>query len=296
MRRWWKIARQAGAAWLGDNAFAHSAAVSFYTLFSLAPITLIAVSLVGLVFGEDVARRQLLAQITQLIGKQSAEMVRNALTAAHLDHGSTFSTVAGAVLLGVGATTVFVQLQRSMNEIWGVTAKPSRNTWLLLLLKRLISFAMVLTVGFLLLTSLILTTALSAAIDLLRGWMSVPGWALRGADVATGIVIITILFALLFKLMPDVRIGWRETWLGALTTAALFTIGRYGIALYLSHATLASSYGAAGSLVALLLWIYYSCAIFFYGVEFVRAHASAHGVAVMPKSTAVRVRREILRD
>jgi len=284
----------AAKAWNEHNAFRHSAAVSFYTLFSLAPITLIAVGLAGFFFGKDMAAHQFSAQITQLVGKQSAELIQKNMEANSLGHQSVIKTAFGAFLLVIGATTVFGQLQGSLNDIWGVIAKPSKSGWVLLILQRLISFAMVLTIGFLLAASMIISTALTAMIELTQGWMTVPPWVLRTADLGVGLIVLTLLFALLFKVLPDVRIRWREAWLGAFVTAVLFSVGRLLIAMYLGHSTIASSYGAAGSLVALLIWIYYSCAILFFGAEFIRAHRLALGRPIEPKDTAVLVRQEIV--
>lgn len=294
MPRWLRIAVEAARAWNADNAFKHSAAVSFYTLFSLAPVTLIAVGVAGFFFGRDIATRQFAAQMTQLVGASSAELVQKAMAANEISDRSWISTAIGALLLVIGATTVFGQLQQSFNDIWSVMAKPSRSAWVVLLVQRLISFAMVLIIGFLLLTSLIVSTALSATIEVAKDWMTIAPWVLRVTDLGVSLAIITLLFALMFKVLPDVRILWREAWLGAFVTAVLFSVGRFLIALYLGHSTVASSYGAAGSLAALLIWIYYSCAILFYGMEFVRAHRRSAGRPVEPKETAVRVRREIV--
>jgi membrane protein len=296
MPRWLRILIDAGKSWNADNAFKHAAAVSFYTLFSLAPITLIAVGIAGFFFGQEIATHQFSSQITQLVGKESAELIQKTMTASALQHRSLLSTVIGAALLIIGATTVFGQLQSSLNDIWSVPAKPSRSGWIVMIVQRLISFAMVLTIGFLLVTSLILTTALTMAIEVAKTWLTIAPALLRAADLGIGVIIITALFTLLFKVLPDVRIDWREAMLGAFVTAVLFTIGRFLIALYLGHSTIASSYGAAGSLVALLIWIYYSCAIFFYGAEFVRAHRLAYGGKVEPKVTAVLVRREYVNE
>jgi membrane protein len=294
MPRWVRIMIDAGKGWMADNAFKHSAAVSFYTLFSLAPITIIAVGIAGYVFGKEVASRQLSSQVTQLVGNASAELIEKTSEAAIRTEGTVWSKAMGAFLLVVGATTVFAQLQASLNDIWGVTAKPSRSGWIVMIMRRLISFAMVLTVGFLLLTSLVLSTALTAAIALLEGWLTIAPWVLKLLDVGVGLVVITILFALLFKVLPDVKVNWREVWLGAFVTAALFTAGRMLVALYLGHSTVANSYGAAGALVALLMWVYYSCAILFFGAEFIKAHHVLHGHKIVPKKTAVLVRREIV--
>ncbi len=296
MPRWLRILVDAGKAWNADNAFKHSASVSFYTLFSLAPITLIAVGVAGFFFGKDTAAHQFSAQITQLVGKESAELIQKTMEASAPEHRSWFKTALGAALLVLGATTVFGQLQGSLNDIWGVTAKPSRSGWIIMIMQRLVSFAMVLTIGFLLATSLILTTALTAAVEVAKGWFTIAPWVLRVADLGVGLAIITVLFAMFFKVMPDVKINWREAFVGAFVTALLFTLGRFLIALYLGHTTIVKTYGAAGSLVALLLWIYYSCAILFFGAEFVKAHRLAHGESIVPKETAVLVHKEIVKE
>lgn len=294
MPRWLKILVDAGKAWNGDNAFKHSAAVSFYTLFSLAPITIIAVGIASIFFGEDIAQKQFSTQIGQLVGESSAEVIQKAMEANALEDKGWMSTAIGVGLLVIGATTVFGQMQGSLNDIWGVMAKPSRSGWVVMIVQRLISFAMVLTLGFLLLTSLVLTTALTAAVTMAKDWFTIAPWVLRGLDIGVGLAVITVLFALLFKVLPDVRVRWREVWLGAFVTALLFTVGRFLIALYLGHSTIASSYGAAGSLVALLIWIYYSCAIMFYGAEFIRAYRLNLGEPIEPKETAVLVKKEIV--
>ena len=294
MRLWWKIMLDSGKAWNADNAFKHSAAVSFYTLFSLAPITIIAISVAGLFFGHDVATEKFSAQMTELVGAAGAEVIQKAMVANAVVSQGWLPTAIGFGMLILGATTVFGQLQGSLNDIWGVTAKPSRSGWAVMIAQRLISFAMVLTVGFLLLISLVLSTVLTAVVTFAQGGTTLAPALARGADIVIGLAVITVLFALLFKVLPDVRVRWREVWQGAFVTAVLFSAGRFLIALYLGHSAIASSYGAAGSLVALLIWIYYSCAILFFGAEFVRAHRLNLGDPVEPKETAVLVRREII--
>ncbi len=284
----------AAKSWNADNAFKHSAAVSFYTLFSLAPITIIAVTVAGIVFGKEAAAAGLQSQVAALAGPASAELVQAVAKASETERTSVISTVIGVALLLFGATTVFGQLQDSFNKIWGVRTKPSKSGWLVLIVQRLLSLAMVLTIGFLLLVSLILTTTLTTLIGQVGGELPGSAAVLKIADTGIGLIVITVLFALLFKVLPDVRVRWRDVWLGAGLTAVLFTIGRYLIALYLGHSTVASIYGAAGSLVALLIWVYYSCAILFFGVEFTRAYRAAHRLKVVPKETAVIVREEIV--
>ena len=291
MKQWFKMLGQAAKAWNEDNAFKHSAAVSFYTLFSLAPITIIAVTVAGWFLGPDAASDQLKRQITQLMGPESAKIILETAHASQRANESPWATALGMGLVIFGATTVFGQLQESMNSIWGVRANPTKQGWLVLVLHRLVSFAMVITVAFLLLVSLVLTTTLTSVIGYL---ISDSPSLLNVADLVSNLMVITLLFGLLFKVMPDVRLRWREVWIGALLTAVLFTGGRYLIALYLGHSTVASIYGAAGSLVALLVWIYYSCAILFFGVEFVGVYRRANHLTVEPKEAAVVVREEIV--
>ena len=291
MSRWLKIFLNAAKAWQADNVFKHAAAVSFFTLFSLAPITIIAVTVAGIFLGEVRAGEQLELQLTQLVGSASARMITEAAKASQAAREGVWATSIGIVLVLAGATTVFGQLQGSLNDIWGVRTRPSKRGWSVLLLHRLLSLAMVLTIGFLLLVSLVLTTLLASTLKRFDTTMLEASWALQVADLGVSLVVITVLFALLFKIMPDVRLRWREVWLGAAVTSILFTIGRYAIALYLGHSTVASIYGTAGSLVALLIWIYYSCAILFFGVEFMRAYRVLHHLPVQPKETAVLINR-----
>ncbi len=294
MKKWAKILWEAAKAWKADNAFKHAASVSFYTLFSLAPITIITVSVAGFFLGKEAATRQFSDQVAQLVGPASAEMIQKAADASQQDTNSGIKTAIGVGLLLFGATTVFAQLQDSFNKIWGVRAKPSKRGWILLVLHRLVSLAMVFTVGFLLLVSLVLTTLLTSFLTRFGSGFNSP-LLLQAANIVIGLGVITVLFAMLFKVMPDVRLRWRDVWTGALVTALLFTVGRQLIALYLSRSTVASIYGTAGSLVALLIWVYYSCAILFYGAEFTRAYRIADGLSVEPKDTAVQVREEIVR-
>ncbi|HEX2100535.1 MAG TPA: YhjD/YihY/BrkB family envelope integrity protein, partial [Candidatus Synoicihabitans sp.] len=197
MKRWARVVFQAAQAWLEDNAFKHAAAVSFYTLFSLAPVMIIAVTVAGFVFGEEAARGQLSEQLDQLVGHDGAELVEHAVAASQPDSRSRWSAILGIAVMIIGATTVFAQLQESLNQIWGVVAKPSRNGFIVLLVRRLISLAMVLTVGFLLLVSLVLTTALTAALKMAGEYAPVPPFVLRTADIGLALLVITVLFALI---------------------------------------------------------------------------------------------------
>lgn len=291
MITWSRMFFAAGKAFFTDNVFKHSAAVSFYALFSLAPVTIIAVTIDGVFLGKEAASSQLQAQLSQLMGPASSQIILSAAEASQAAKESTWATALGIGLMLIGATSVFGQLQDSMNQIWGVKAKPEKSGWVVLLVHRLVSFAMVLTVAFLLLVSLILTTVLTS----FAGYFFARSPALlRGLDFVGSTTVILVLFALLFKVMPDVRQRWRDVFCGAAVTTVLFTVGRYLIALYLGHSTVASIYGTAGALVALLVWVYYSCAILFFGTEFIRAYREGHGLKVHPKETAVQIREQVV--
>jgi membrane protein len=296
MKRWWRILAGTVQNWIADNAFKHAAAVSFYTLFSLSPIVIIAVSIAGAFYGEKAARGMLSEEIAGLVGEAAAVLVEAAVEESRPEKKGWIPTLIGIGTLVLGATAVFAQLQDSLNAIWSVAAKPSRSGFIVLLIRRLLSFALVLTVGFLLLVSLVITTAVTATITWTRNLMEVPPFIVTTADTLISLTVITVLFALIFKVLPDVQLRWRDVWKGALITALLFSVGRFGIAFYLGQSTLMSTYGAAGSLVAVLLWVYYSCLILLLGVEFTRTYLEASGRPPPPKAKAVRVRREVLRE
>jgi len=286
MKRLGRVLIAAAKGWSADDAFKHSAAVSFYTLFSLAPVTIIALNMADLFLGKETAAREFSAQITQLVGADGAKMIQATIKAVHQGQGDWVSVTARVALLLVGATSVFAQLQISFNEIWGVRAHRRRSGIAIFFLQRLISFGMVLTVGFLLLVSLLVTTALEATVHTAQGRLTVSPAILRVMDFAIAIAVITVLFAAFFKILPDVQLPWRAVWGSAFVTAALFTAGKVLIALYIANSTVASIYGAAGSLVALLVWVYYSCTILFFGVEITRADLRLRGLPIIPKKTA----------
>lgn len=295
MPRWLHILVKAAQQWNHDNAFKHSAAVSFYTLFSLAPVTIIALGLAGFFFGPEVARGQFNEQIGELIGQETAEVIAKAVTESQPQRTGWWGTAIGVGILLFGATTVFGQLQDSLNAIWRVTPDPGRNGFIVILLRRLMSFAMVITVGFLLLVSLVVSTALSAAVEYAGRRVTLPAAVAHVADIVVALAIITLLFAMMFKVLPDVKLRWADVWRGSLLTSALFSIGRFGISMYLGHSSIASSYGAAGSLVALLVWVYYSCAILFFGAEFTRVYCEEHRREITPKTKAVAIQKKVVK-
>lgn len=292
--RIWAIFAQAGGFWLERNAFMHAGSLAFYTLFSLAPIVIIAVGVAGLIFGPEAARGEIGAQLSEAIGPDAAAAVEDAVARSRMEVVGIVPTLVGFGALIVGATTVFAQMQMSLNSIWGVAAKPSRSGILILLKNRVLSLTIVLTIGFVLLVSLLLSVALKAAVRYADAWVPLPEIVLTGAEFALSMVIITLLFGVIFKVLPDVNVAWEDVWSGAAITAAMFILGRHLIAMYLAYTAPASTYGAAGSLVLVLLWVYYSSLILFFGAAFTKARTLAAGRLIVPRAMAVRVREEII--
>jgi membrane protein len=253
------------------------ASLSFYTLFSLAPVLLIATWVAGLVLDQEVVHRQIVAQMRILMGDAGAGAV-SALLAQSMHHGSgIFASVVGVMSLLIGATSVFAELQRALDRVWGTPARGGRKGIWQHLRTRLLSFGLILGVGFLLLVSLVVSAALAGVTAWFETAMSQWQALLWIADTALGLGIASLLFAMIFKFLPRRPVAWGDVWIGALVTAVLFTVGKELIGVYLSKSVFMSGYGAAGSLLMLLLWIYYSAQIFLLGAEFTRAFAYGHG-------------------
>jgi membrane protein len=257
---------------------------------------IVAVSVIGVFYGQEAAQGQIAVQLQETIGADAAEAVQMAVTQSSLKEGGLFATLAGILAMLVGATTVFGQMQNSLNAIWTVVSKPSRNSIVIFLRKRFTSLTIVLAVGFVMLVSLSLSVGLRVVLDSVQGWLPWYDVAFGVSDMVLSILVASLLFATIFKVLPDVQLTWRDVALGSLLTAVLFTIGRSLIAIYLSHTATASTYGAAGSLVLLLLWVNYSSLILLFGAAFTKAHLLARGLEVKPRSLAVRVRHEIIED
>jgi len=264
------LVKEAGSDWVADKAPRLSAATAYYTILSLAPLLMICVSIAGLVFNDQTAREGIVAQFREVAGdaggKAADEMLKNA---SQFDSGILSITI-GVITLLIGASAVFGELQDAFNTVWDAPPRVSSGFWGVIK-DRFLSFAMVLSVGFLLLVSMVLSTILSSMGDFAQG--SVPGFSflMRAVEIAVSFAVITTMFALLFKYLPDVYVPWRETWIGAAITAVLFTVGKYLIGLYLGQAAVATPFGAAGSVVALVVWVYYSAMILFFGGELTQA-------------------------
>ena len=275
----WQLLKETYTQWSAAKPFQLAAALSYYTLFSLAPLLLISIAVAGLVFGREATEQQILTTFQGLVGPQGAEAIQGLLHGASTPESGILATMIGIVTLLIGAGGVVGQLQEALNTIWEVKANPEWGLWGLLR-TRFVSFAMVLGVGFLLLVSLLISAVLAAMIQVMSGMLPGSEMLWHGLEFLVSLGLITLLFALIYKVLPDVEIAWRNVWIGAGMTALLFTVGKFLLGLYLGQKGITSPYGAAGSLVLVLLWVYYSGLIFFFGAAFTKVHASRYDADV----------------
>ncbi len=288
IKRTFRLLKETFQEWNDDKASRLAAALAYYTVFSLAPLLVIVLAIAGFFFDQGTVQEQVTAQIQSMMGPDSADLVTTALENANRpgQNSSLIASIISIVLLIFGASGVFAQLQQSLNVVWDVEAKPD-NAAKGFIRQRLLSFAMVLTIGFLLVVSLVLSTVLSALsaymTDLLPGLDSL--WQLVNFALSLG--ILTLLFALMYKYVPDVEISWGDVWFGAAITSLLFTIGKFALGLYLGNSGFASTYGAAGSVIIILAWVYYSAQILFFGAEFTQVYARRYGSRIVPSDHAV---------
>ena len=273
----WNLTKESVIAWRADHASSMGGALAYYTLFSIAPILVIAIAVAGFFFGEEAARGEILVQLRGLLGDDGAAGVQGLLESARKPEEGLLATVFGTLLLIVGATTVFAELQMDLDRIWKASAAERKGGLWGLLRSRLLSFGLVLTLGFLLLVSLILSAMLAAMGQwwgsYLEGWETV----IEAVNFVVALAITTGLFAMIYKLLPSVEIAWKDVWIGAAVTALLFTLGKTLIGLYIGRSSVASGFGAAGSFVVLLIWVYYSTQIFLLGAEFTGVYAREYG-------------------
>ena len=285
------LVKETFQGWQEDGALDLGAALAYYAIFSLAPLLLIVIAVAGLVWGREAVQGQLVGQLQGLIGEQGGQAIQTMIANAGKHGSGVLATIVGVVTIVFGATGVFVQLQSSLDRIWNVEPKPGSGIWGFVK-TRMLSFGMVLGIGFLLLISLVVTTAVSAVGTWATGLLPAAKVLVEGGTFVVSFALITLLFAMIYKVLPDVKIGWRDVWIGAAATALLFTIGKFLIGLYLAQSSVASTYGAAGSLVIVLLWIYYSSQILFLGAEFTQVYASHYGSNIRPSAHAVPVVRK----
>lgn len=288
----WHVIKATFLEWWNDNTFRLAASLAFYTTFSLAPILVIAVSITGLVFTQEHATNQIVQQVERLAGPQGADVVVQILKSSSEGGGGPIATILGVVTLVIGSTAVFVELQSALNHVWDVQTDPKASVLKELIRDRLRSFTIVVAVGFLLLVSLLISAGLAGAQTFMAGTIRGVPWLWRGFNFIASFVVISLLFAMVYRYLPDVKITWRDVSVGSMVTALLFTGGKYLIGLYLGHMTLGSSYGAAGSFVVMLIWVYYSALICFFGAEFTQVYARRYGSKIRPQPHAVRVGRK----
>src|SRR5688572_23408660 len=277
LNKWSTLGKDTVEAWLDDYAPSMGAALSYYTVFSLAPMLLIVISVAGLAFGDEAARGEIFGQLRGLMGADAAKTIEDLLTSVSEPKEGVAATTVGIVLLLIGATSVFGELQDALDRIWRAPARDRSGGFLGLVRARLLSFGMILGIAFLLMVSLVLGAATAA---LGKWWSGAFGsWEVlaQSANIVLGFAVTTLGFAMIYKLMPRVQVQWRDVWLGATVTALLFTIGRFLIGFYIGKSGIASGFGAAASLIVILVWVYYSAQIFLLGAEFTWIYARTFG-------------------
>jgi membrane protein len=296
MHKFWLVLRQAVTDFLDDHGMKLSASLSYYTIFSLGPVLIIIMSLAGIFFGKDAVQGKIYYQINSLVGSEAAQQIQDIIRNIEQSQLSTGGALVGTIVLVIGATGVFTEIQDSINYIWSVKAKP-RKGWLRLLLNRAISFSLIISFGFVLMVSL----AIHALSDLLfetltRFFNDATVYIFMVINYIFLYLIISLLFAIIFKVLPDAKIRWRDTFIGAAFTAVLFLIGKFLIGFYLGNSNIGMTYGTAASIVIILLWVYYSSIILFFGAEFTKVYTLNFGGGIVPNDTAVFIIKQEARE
>ncbi|TDW52353.1 membrane protein [Flavobacterium sp. 270] len=289
----WHLLKNTFLEFNDDNAIKLSAALSYYTIFALPPLLIIIITICGFFFGEEAVTGELYGQINRLVGDGAAVQIQEAIKNVRLSDSNVFVTVFGVVMLLIGASGVFAEIQSSINFIWGLRAKPNKGLKKFIQ-NRLMSFSMIVSVGFLLLVSLML----NATLDVLNARLKLyfPESTVYFFYVVNIVIVfasITLLFAIIFRTLPDGIIKWKDAFIGASCTAVLFMIGKFAIGLYLGNSTIASVYGAAGSVIIILVWVYYSAIILYFGAEFTKVYAQSYGGKISPNDYSVEIKKEI---
>ena len=277
------LARRSVKGWVDDGAASMGAALAFYTMFSMGPLLVMVIMITGLVIGKEEAETLLMTQLSGLLGDAGAEGVKSVLDAADTKEGGIIATVISAFTLLLGATTVFAELQTDLDRIWKVTKKKAAGIWGFLR-ARLLSFGLVVSIGFLLLVSLVVSASIAYVGEhMFSGGATI---VMRVLELAASLGVLTVLFAIIYKMLPSRRIPWSDVWVGAFVTALLFSIGKYLIGLYLGKSAAASQFGAAGTIIVAIFWVYYSAQIFFLGAEFTKEYSMSHGSKALDNDAA----------
>ncbi|MBB6611946.1 YihY/virulence factor BrkB family protein [Pontibacter sp. Tf4] len=288
----WQITKQTFKEFVDDNPLDYAAIIGFYTIFSLPAVLIITIRIAGAVFGQEAVKGEVVNQLGGIVGRSSAEQFQSIIENAAISDASTIGTIVGVATMIFSATTVFVALQDSLNAMWEVKAKIEKG-WLKLLIGRVLSLAMVISMGFLLLVSLSIDVALGIVYGFLRqAFSGVAIYLITIGNILVSILISTVIFAAIYRVLPDAKIRWKNVWVGAFVTAILFVLGKYVLNIYFQHDPLADTYGAAGSLVLILVWVYYTAVIFLFGAEFTQVYSKAHDKTIEPEDTAVKVKKK----
>jgi membrane protein len=286
-----QLAKSAFSNWQADYAPSMGAALAYYTVFSVAPLLIIVIAIAALIFGDEIAHASIMEQASGMIGENGAKAIEGMLASAQKPKQGMLASALGIVVLLVGATTVFAELESNLNRIWKVEPDKGSGVWHFLH-TRLLSFGMILAIGFLLIVSLVVSAAIAAWGKYWSGWFGEFEIILHVANFLVSLAVLTVLFAIIYKFMPRVSIRWRDVWIGALVTSLLFSLGKFLIGLYIGKSGVESSYGAAGALVVLLVWVYYSAQIFLLGAEFTKVYTESHGSKKVLKPGAVPAGRQ----
>ncbi|MHA6247663.1 YihY/virulence factor BrkB family protein [Pontibacter sp. CAU 1760] len=286
----WEITKQTFKDFANDKPLDYAAIIGFYTIFSMPAVLIIVIRIAGSAFGQEAVRGEVVKQIGGIIGRNSATQIQSIIENASQSEASTVGTIIGIATMVFTATTVFVALQDSINAMWEVKAKPEKGWWKLII-DRILSLALVVSLGFLLLVSLSVEIVMGVVNDyLVKELTGVAVYLMTAANIAVSIFISILIFATIFKVLPDAKIKWRNVWVGATVTSVLFVVGKYILNIYFQHDPLADTYGAAGSLVLILVWVYYASIIFLFGAEFTQVYSRVHDRGIKPKDNAVRIR------
>jgi membrane protein len=289
LKNMWAILVGSFNGFMNDNCLKLCASLAYYTLFSMAPLLLILIYLAGQIYGQEAFHGEIFREIDGLVGADAANQIQEVIKNAAIKGNSPWTIAIGIITLFIGATGVFVEIQDSINHIWRVKAKLEKG-WLKLIRNRLLSFSMIATMGFLLIVSLVINGLVAALGDRLKLYFEeITVFLVEAFNLGLTFIIVTLLLAIIFKFLPDVEIKWRDVWTGAIFTALLFMLGRYGIGLYIDQVGPGSAYGAAGSLIVILVWVYYASAILYFGAEFTQVYTEKHGRKIQPASYAVHI-------
>ena len=284
--------KQVFTEFLEDNILKYSASLAYYTVFSLAPVLIVIISICGVLFGKEAIEGHIYSQIKGLVGSDAASQVQDTIKNIHLTGHNVFATIVSVIILLIGATGIFGEVQDSLNKIWGLRIK-KRKTWWKLIINRLLSFSLIISIGFVMMVSLLLNALISAFGNFLGRYFSEFSVILvQITDSVITFVITTFLFSLMFKMLPDAKIKWKDVLIGGLITSVFFTLGKLAIGYYLGSSNIASVYGAAGSIMIIMVWVYYSSIILYLGAEFTKVYAKLHGGKIFPNEYAVWIKTE----